>query len=148
MNHPRPEDLSAYVDGGVTPEEHRAVAAHLATCASCAKVVRGYDSVRALVRSAVPVEPEPWFAERMESMVAGEEEEVERWSGPERVAARTVFALAVIVLGLTLATAFRPEGPLPTVDRLLAGGNGDTTTLLASSELTRENLLQATIVGE
>lgn len=148
MNHPRPEDLSAYLDGGVTPEEHRAVAAHLATCASCARVVQGHNAVRDLLRSAAPVEPEPWFAERMESMVAGEEDEVERWSGPERVAARAVFALAVIVLGMTLATAFRQEGPLPTVDRLLAGGNSDTTTLLASSELTRENLLQATIVGE
>lgn len=148
MNHPRPEDLSAYVDGGVSASEHRAIAAHVSTCASCARLVQSWEAVRDLVRSAAPVEPEPWFAERMESMVAGEEADVERWSGPERVAARAVFALAVIVLGLTLATTFRQEGTVPTIDRMLAVGNGDTTTLLASSELTRENLLQATIVGE
>jgi uncharacterized protein YoxC len=64
------------------------------------------------------------------------------------VAARAVVALALVVLGLTLATTLRQEGAPPTVDRMLAVESGDTTTLLASSELTRENLLQATIVGE
>jgi anti-sigma factor RsiW len=148
MNHPRPEDLSAYVDDGVAPADHRAIADHLATCVVCVEVVRRYLALRTLLQSNPAVEPEPWFAERMEAMVAGEVADVERWTGPERVAARAVVALALVVLGLTLATTLRQEGAPPTVDRMLAVESGDTTTLLASSELTRENLLQATIVGE
>jgi anti-sigma factor RsiW len=148
MNHPRAEDLSAFADNALSPDQHRSIADHVASCAACADEVRSWTSMRELIRSTPPVEPEPWFAERMEGMVTGEEAEVERWAGPERVAARAVFGLAVLVLALVLSMSFRQETPAPSVDRVLAGGSDDSTVMLASSELTRENLLQATIVGE
>ncbi|MCU0454581.1 MAG: zf-HC2 domain-containing protein [Bacteroidetes bacterium] len=148
MNHPRPEDLSAYVDRTLPVSQVRSIADHVAACGPCREMVQGWESLRAAIRSVPVVEPEPWFAERMEAMVAGEEADVERWAGPERVAGRAVFGLAVIVLGLLLAMSFRQEATAPPVDRMFALGSGDSTTLLASSELTRENLLQATIVGE
>lgn len=148
MNHPRPEDLSALIDGALPESQRRQIADHLSTCGRCREAVQEWESLRTAIRSTPTVDPEPWFAERMEAMVAGEEAQEERWAGPERVAGRAVFGLTMIVLGLLLALTFRREGSSSTVDRLFASGSGDSTALLASSELTRENLLQATIVGD
>ncbi len=148
MNHPRPEDLSAYVDGALTAVQLRAIADHVSTCPTCARSVRDWETMRNVIRSAAAVEPEAWFAERMEAMVMGEEAELERWLGAQRVAAQAVIGLAILVLGLAAMLTLRPSTASNGAERLLAVGSGDSTLLMASSELTRENLLQATIVGE
>ncbi len=43
--------LSAYMDNEVSPDELRAIGAHVATCAECAAVLAGYREMRVLVRA-------------------------------------------------------------------------------------------------
>jgi anti-sigma factor RsiW len=58
LRHPD-ADLSAYVDGALTPEEATRIAAHLATCPACRAVAEDLRAVRSLVRSVPEPEPDP-----------------------------------------------------------------------------------------
>lgn len=58
MKHPE-ADLSAYLDGALSPEEATRVAAHLATCPACRAVVEDLRAVRTLIRSAPEPDPDP-----------------------------------------------------------------------------------------
>jgi len=49
--------LSAYMDNEVTPDELRAIGAHVATCAECATVLAEYRELRSLVRALPPPLP-------------------------------------------------------------------------------------------
>jgi len=56
MNHPG-DLLSAYLDGELTTEEHRAVAAHLEACETCRSEFAATASARASLRSLPQIEP-------------------------------------------------------------------------------------------
>jgi anti-sigma factor RsiW len=58
MTHPG-ELLSAFLDGELTPDEHRRVMRHLAGCEACANELAGLQQARAAVRSLIVMEPPP-----------------------------------------------------------------------------------------
>lgn len=49
MTHPRPEQLSDYLDGDLGPDEHRRLGVHLAACAGCTGLLA--DLQRVLARA-------------------------------------------------------------------------------------------------
>jgi len=52
-----PGKLSEHVDGGLTPEESRALEAHLSTCAECRQALADLRDIVARARALGPVEP-------------------------------------------------------------------------------------------
>jgi anti-sigma factor RsiW len=59
------EELSAYLDGGLTTNELTSVQAHLDGCASCRDELEAERRVRNIVRGLPPVEPPFGFYERL-----------------------------------------------------------------------------------
>lgn len=57
--------LSAFLDGELTADEERSVAAHLAACSKCALDLEALRQARDLLRALPPVEPPPGFPESL-----------------------------------------------------------------------------------
>ncbi len=58
MSHPG-ELLSAFLDGELSPAEHRKVMRHLAACEACTTELADLQRARAAVRSLIVLEPPP-----------------------------------------------------------------------------------------
>ena len=56
MRHPEPEALSQYLDGDVSPEDHRGLAVHLQACADCSALL---DDLRRVLARAQSLEDRP-----------------------------------------------------------------------------------------
>jgi hypothetical protein len=86
----------------------------------------------------------------METLVMGEEGTDRQWIVPERIAARTVLGLAVIVVSLLIGLLFKSDAPLTVSERNLALGTTDSSTqiLMSFSELSKDDLLLAAMTGE
>ncbi|MEK6650878.1 MAG: hypothetical protein AABY75_07870 [Bacteroidota bacterium] len=150
MTHLTEERISAYVDGAMTIEERQSAAGHVVDCTTCSAAVRQLHTMRGLIRSLPVADPDPWFADRMEALAMGEERVDLLWLGPERVAARAVVGLALLVAGLVLGLVLRTDTPPTVPERYLALGVGDTTSqlLLSASELSTDDVLLAAMAGE
>jgi hypothetical protein len=53
------EQLSAYYDRELAPDEHQAVEAHLHQCADCEKALRRWEALSRAVATAAPLRPPP-----------------------------------------------------------------------------------------
>ena len=98
------ETLSNYLEGGLDPPKHRAVAEHLATCAECAREEREMARTLRVLHEYVP-RHEPvldlWaeFAPKMAQVRAEE-----RLSFPARLRLRFVSLWGNVALGAILFT--------------------------------------------
>lgn len=64
--------LSAYLDGGLTPEEEEMCAEHLAGCAECREHLEELRRVRGLLRAMPPVEPPSGLLDAIVTMAEAE----------------------------------------------------------------------------
>ena len=102
MKHPG-DLLSAYLDGELAPEEHRAIATHLDVCDACRSEFAAIASTRASLRSLPLIEP-PAILFTNEPAITGEVRflrPVWRW------AAAGIAALA-LTTGLVVGPGTRP----------------------------------------
>ena len=66
MNCLTVEELASdYLEGGLGPESHRAIEAHLQTCDECAVLLAGITDVIAAGKAFPVYEPPPWLAARI-----------------------------------------------------------------------------------
>jgi anti-sigma factor RsiW len=63
------EQLSAFIDGNLAPEEVRAVEAHIAECASCSAALVDLRKVVGHLQGLEQVEPPPWFTQKVMARV-------------------------------------------------------------------------------
>jgi len=102
------DQLSAYLDGTLTPEEAAAVASHLAECAECRGTLDDLQAVRNLLRVVPDRAPHPSLLPRTLARVG---------AAPHRKAApRWMIAAAGAAVGLALLLQVRLL-PTPHTDR-------------------------------
>jgi anti-sigma factor RsiW len=65
-------NLSAYLEGTLSPEVKTIVEEHLASCPHCTKAVENLKKTEKLAREMEEVEPPPWFAQKIMSHVREE----------------------------------------------------------------------------
>ncbi len=72
------EELSgAYALGAITPEEHRAAQAHLATCAKCSSLMQGLNAAASILPLTAPqVAPSPALKERVMEAIRRESQPI------------------------------------------------------------------------
>jgi hypothetical protein len=66
--------LSAYLDGALTPEDEKAVAAHLGACRECKKILAAMAATRRHIQSLGAAEPPPWLTGKIMARVREEAE--------------------------------------------------------------------------
>jgi len=93
------DQLSAYMDGTLTPEEAAAIASHLAECAECRGTLDDLQAVRNLLRAVPDRAPHPSLLPRT---LAGVDASVRR-----KVAPRWMIAAAGAAVGLALLLQVR-----------------------------------------
>jgi anti-sigma factor RsiW len=105
------EELTAYLDGILTPEEAATVAAHLAECAECRATLDDLRAIRSLLRTMPPHYPHPALLSRTLARLASVETRrtVPRWV----IAAATAVAGIVLLLQLRVPTAPRTSRVSP-----------------------------------
>ena len=97
--------ISAYMDGELTPEETRALHAHLAECAACSDLFDEYRDLRDQLRHLPPTPPPPTQVHRYVRLrtVDHSPTRSERWFG--LTAARLSFSAAAAVVLLIVVSA-------------------------------------------
>ncbi len=150
MTHLTLEQISSQIDEQL-PESDRVLASeHLQDCESCRSEFNRMMMVREAIKDLPRAAVDPWFADHMEAMVMGEVGVDRQWLGPERIAARAVVGLAVLVVGLLIGFLLKTETPMSVSERNLALGSTDSSTqiLMSVAELSKDDLLLATMTGE
>ena len=69
MTHPSEETLNDYIERELSPADHVRLAAHLETCADCARVVEEVHHVLWEASALGPIEPPPHVWERVQTRV-------------------------------------------------------------------------------
>lgn len=108
------EELSgAYVLGAITPEEHRAAQAHVATCAKCSSLLQGLSAAASILPLTAPqVAPSPALKERVMEAIRRESQPIplrphmrqitrRRAAWPTRLVAVAALVLALLTAGMT-----------------------------------------------
>lgn len=106
--------LSAYMDSEITPDELRAIGAHVAICAECAAILGEYRHMRSLVRAL----PQPLPPPRLHQAVFAQATPAYRRRAflidlGQRGLAYGALTVAVIALLLTASLLFRNGAPVP-----------------------------------
>ncbi len=106
--------LSAYIDQELTPAEARAVASHLALCASCQKDRAELERVKGIMGSVAKPKAPPELTDRIVEAALRP-----RLSSPAawRWMVGSGLALAAGILVTSLSMFFRPK-PIPLADRV------------------------------
>jgi len=103
------EDLAGYVLGGLTPDEQRALEAHLAECTACRAELAELDPVPVLLDLAAPAAeaatPEPEVGEEPALVVVGAAPTTTPQPAPRRRHRRPVLASAGLAVAMVLAFA-------------------------------------------
>jgi len=103
------DELSAYVDGALSPEDATEIAVHLAECAHCREVVGDLLTVRDVIRSVSTPSPHPAILPRTLARL-----ERTRW----RAAAMRHWWIAVLTAAAAVALLLQlPFFPSPGTDR-------------------------------
>ncbi len=101
------DQITAYLDGTLTPEEAAAVAAHLAECAECRGTLDDLQAVRNLLRAVPHRTPHPSLLPRT---LARLDATMARRTRPRwLIAAVTAVAAAVLLLQVRLLPAPHPD---------------------------------------
>jgi len=106
------EQLSAYLDGELSPSEMRVVAGHLLQCEDCRANLHELDRARIAVRSLPGIDPPEFleFSRRMED--ARRKIRLNRWA----VLTASVAAAVMLLVGLSQLP--EPANPTITLDEL------------------------------
>lgn len=105
--------LDGYVDGVLTPQEHQAVAAHLATCPTCAQYVEDCLAMAANFPTTDDVVVPDGFAQSVMTQVAQHPRKTKKTRQWQRFALPMVACLALVIYaGGTLSTS--PESAVAT----------------------------------
>lgn len=106
--------LPAYLEELLSPEEKKAVAGHLAACDRCSRALAELERARRLVRELEEVEPPPFFEQRIMSRVrkeaAGKQGILRRLFYPLHIKI-PVPALATIVVAVLAYHVYQQGGP-------------------------------------
>jgi len=71
------QNLSAYLEDILSPDEKRLLEEHLASCPRCRKAIEDLKKAGTLLREVEEVEPPPWFAQKIMSRVREEAKQKE-----------------------------------------------------------------------
>ena len=109
------DELSAFVDGSLAPEEQAAVRAHVAGCASCQQQVEQLRAVRDIMRGLPLVDPPFGFFER--TLRQGPKP---RSSASRRLRNGLIFTIVglVAIIGVVLLVHHRPNDVTPDVSQV------------------------------
>lgn len=150
MRHVTLEQISSHIDEALPASDHEFVTQHLRGCDACRMEYDRMMAIRTSIKDLPNETVDPWFAEHMEMLVMGEAGVDRQWLGPERIAARAVVGLAVLVVGLLIGFLLETKTPLSVSERNLAMGSTDSSTqiLMSMAELSKDDLLLATMTGD
>ncbi len=148
-NHIPSENLSAYLDGALRPEEMRETALHLSECSSCRLHWEALQRVSTVLRQQPPVPVPPFFAARLTNTIKAQRQQSLPadfvWLGK-----RLVPALALM---LAIFLAWGPfesqESQFEENDYLSAAGAGSDIALLAENNgaLTKDEVLELVVLS-
>jgi anti-sigma factor RsiW len=110
--------LVSYLYDECSPEERRAIAAHLLRCNACAEEVAGFERTREHVAGWTPPEVKLGFSMVADMNRQSDPPEAHWWQRPLPVWAQAAAAAAIFGIGLSLGVARGSMGP--TADRLPA----------------------------
>jgi anti-sigma factor RsiW len=141
-----------YADGETTPEEARALEAHLKTCASCEALMTDLNKIRLMVTAMTPVRPEPGFFDdvrRRAATLADRRQSVSEWFAVEVWSRRLVpiAACLCIMLGSIAFVTYRnsetaaAQAETPTYVSY-ALGEADQAVLTGSSDTSLQSFYQ------
>lgn len=97
------EQLSAYLDDVLAPDELRAVEEHLKQCSTCAAALEDLRKVVGHLHKLEQVDPPPWFTQKVMTRVreAGEKKGLFAWLAAPMYIKLPVGALATVALAVT-----------------------------------------------
>lgn len=150
MDHLTELQAMEFADGLMPEQLRRQVERHRTECQECARRVDTFLSVRSSVRSLHVPALSRAFAERVTEQVMGEGRTDERWIGPERIAAQTVLALAVLVALLIALSGPTAEATTTATESILSAVPADSSAFMLSSpsSLSRDEVLLAALGRE
>jgi hypothetical protein len=100
------ELLFRRIDQELSEQETAALDAHLDTCASCNREYRILRLPSRIAQTLLPVEPSPFFYEKLRRNIEGEAQQVAGWNIFTHLARQVIPALAGITLALLTVFAY------------------------------------------
>jgi predicted anti-sigma-YlaC factor YlaD len=147
MNHRKMQLLvSSFIDGEVSEKERIIVRDHIKTCAECREFVNEINEVRKRIKSIAGPDLLPGFSAHVRNLSIQEDLQSEQWLGIEHLARNTVFAIAVVIIGLFIVVDYKTEPSAGISEALIDGSGSDSLAaqvLLNSNELSKNDLLYA-----
>lgn len=149
MTHPNESQLNEFVDGTLAPDAREQVAAHLASCLTCAASVRRIESIveraRALPRDVAPPK-EAWNEVRAAVRAASSARQVRPIHSPRRWLLAA--AAAVLVVGVGTTIAVMRQMSTPSIEQPVAVGSAPPARLAEFAPVEARYVLAAAELQE
>lgn len=98
MSHElRSDELSAYLDGELDGKQRQAVESHLESCSACRATLSEFQRQSASLKNTKGSYLAESFVMRVRARIRSGSDDQVSWVPAERLARRTVFALAIVV---------------------------------------------------
>lgn len=104
------EQISAYIDGELSEEEHRDLEAHLASCPRCVEELRSLQRLKTLIGEKEPMKAGAFFWTRLAAALEDQQRAEMTWRGLASLTKRFVIGLTVaLVLAITMSLLTGPK---------------------------------------
>lgn len=150
MKHIPKQELHGFHDGRLSAEREREIVLHISSCNACRMESEDLARIRSWILSAGDVRPHSSFAGDTETRAYDTEQLEGQWLGIEKVAARTVLVLSVLVAALTAFSMIASPPASASVDAVLNDDRQDSTVVqfMVEHEISRDEALVAAVTKQ